>query len=222
MYNYNDYAFSAVLSSSWYFLPNANDTILINVNRIISIVHLSTNIIGCFIFSVRTNTTTAIIASTRDTTFQTLLRFCVLSSSVASSSSFSFLDNRRINPNNTDPIAAIKLINAQCAFLAAVGVSASSMIPVSALLDGFGVLVGSIVGVALASGVSLGAIVGSGVTLGLFPPPGTTGTTTAFSQIPFSSFQIVSTGQPLGSSVGSGFGLFFSVTVSLPSSYLMT
>ena len=222
MYNYNDYAFSAVLSSSWYFLPNANDTILINVNRIISIVHLSTNTIGCFIFSVRTNTTTAIIASTKDTTFQTLLRFCVPSSSVSSSSSFSFLDNRRINPNKTEPIAAIKLINAQCAFLVAVGVSASSMIPVSALLVGFGVLVGSIVGVALASGVSLGAILGSGVTLGLFPPPGTIGTTTAFSQIPFSSFHTVSTGQPLGSSVGSGFGLFFSVTVSLPSSYLMT
>ena len=96
------------------------------------------------------------------------------------------------------------------------------MIPVSALLVGFGVLVGSIVGVALASGVSLGTIVGSGVALGLFSPPGTTGTTTAFSQIPFSSFHTVSTGQPLGSSVGSGFGLFFSVTVSLPSSYLMT
>ena len=117
MYNYNDYAFSAVLSSSWYFLPNTNDTILINVNRIISIVHLSTNTIGCFIFSVRTNTTTAIIASTRDTTFQTLLRFCVPSSSVASSSSLSlsflFLDNRSNNPNKTEPIAAIKLINAQ-------------------------------------------------------------------------------------------------------------
>ena len=191
MYNYNDYAFSAFSSSSWYFLPNANDTILINVNRIINIVHLSTNTIGCFMFSVRTNTTTAIIASTRDTTFQTLLRFCVPSSSVSSSSSlsasFSFLDNRSNNPNKTEPIAAIKLINAQCAFLTVDGVASSSMIPVTALLVGFGVLVGSIVGVALASGVSLGAIVGSGVTLGLFPPPGTTGTTTAFSQIPFSS-----------------------------------
>ena len=96
------------------------------------------------------------------------------------------------------------------------------MIPVSALLLGFDALVGSIVGVTLASGVSLGTIVGSGVALGLFPPPGTTGTTIVFSQIPFSSFQIVSTGQPLGSSFGSGFESGFSVIVSLPSSYLMT
>ena len=163
------------------------------------------------------NTTIDSNASTTATIFQTLFRFCI-----PSSFSFSFLDIRSNNPNKIELIVASKLINAQCSFLAVVGVTLSSTIAVSALLVGFGVLVGSIVGVALASGVSLGAIVGSGVTLGLFPPPGTTGTTTAFSQIPFSSFQIVSTGQPLGSSVGSDFGLFFSVTVSLPSSYLMT
>ena len=217
MYNYNDYAFSAFSSSSWYFLPNANDTILINVNRIINIVHLSTNTIGCFIFSVKTNTTIDSNASTTATIFQTLLRFCV-----PSSFSFSFLDIKSNNPNKIELIVASKLINAKCSFLAVVGVTLSSTIAVSALLVGFGVLVGSIDGVALASGVSLGAIVGSGVTLGLFPPPGTTGTITAFSQIPFSSFHTVSTGQPLGSSVGSGFGLFFSVTVNLPSSYLIT
>ena len=184
------------------------------INNTISIVHLSTNTIESFIFSVNTNTTIATNASTTETIFQILLRFIVSSSS-------SCLDTRSKIPNNTEPIAEIKFINAQCPLPAISGVEFGSIIiSVSSVAIGLGVLVGSIVGLAVGFEVGAGVDVGFGVTF--CPPPfiGVRGTTIA-SHIPFSSFHTVLAGQPLGFSVGSGFGSGFFVIVSLPSSYLM-
>ena len=183
------------------------------INNTISIVHLSTNTIESFIFSVNANTTIAANASTTATIFHILLRFLVSSSS-------SCLDTRSKIPNNTEPIAEIKFINAQCPLPATSGVAFGSIIiSVSSVAIGLGVLVGSIVGLAVGFGVGAGVGVDFGVT---FCPPfiGVRETTIA-SHIPFSSFHTVLTGQPLDSSLGSGFGSDFFVIVNLPSSYLM-